>query len=571
MRRSQYFLTTLREDPAASDVAGHLLLLRAGFIAPLASGIYSFLPMGERVKLKVEAILRAAMEAVGALEVSLPVVQPADLWAESGRLHSIGDELAWFTDRTDRRMVLAMTHEEVIADIVRRHVRSHRQLPVALFQIQTKFRDEPRARGGLIRAREFVMKDAYSCHATFADLEGFYLRMHDAYLQIFDLVRLPVRSVEADVGMMGGTGAHEFMYESEIGEDHLVVCDGCGYSANRQVATFRRDPESHEEPLPRREVATPGAATIADLSAFLGIPADRTAKAAFFVAGGATVFAVVRGDMDVNETKLAGALGVSELQRATPENLIGTGIVPGYASPIGVRGVTVVVDPTVARTPNLVAGANREGYHFENTNYQRDYTADVVADIAAVMPGAPCALCGAPLRLIKGVEVGNIFKLGTRYADAFKSTFLDEEGHARPVIMGSYGIGVGRLIACVAQEHHDDRGLRWPVSISPFHVYLVGLDLTDHAVREQAERLYADLVARDVEVLYDDRTERAGVKFNDADLLGIPIRLTVSRRTVAGGYVEVTERAGEERRQPAAGDAVGYVESLLLSLKGAAP
>jgi prolyl-tRNA synthetase len=543
MRRSRYFCSTLREDPAASDVAGHLLLLRGGFIQPLASGIYSFLPIGERVKRKVEGILHAEMEALGAQEVSLPVVHPAELWKESGRWNDIGPELARFHDRANREMVLAMTHEEVVADIVRRQVRSYRQLPAVLYQIQTKFRDEPRSRGGLIRAREFVMKDAYSCHASSSDLDEFYDRMHQTYLTIFQRAGLEVISVQADVGLMGGTTAHEFMYLSEIGEDQLVLCDACGYAANRQVATFRKDALAGEPAAPIREVSTPDTTTIASLAAYLQVPESRTAKAAFFMADRRLIFAVVRGDMEVSETKLANAVKASELRPATEADLANTGIVPGYASPIGITGATIVVDELAAQATNLVAGANRAGFHLLNTNFGRDYTADVITDIAAAFSDAPCIVCGMPLRLARGVEVGNIFKLGTKYSDALGSSYLDENGQSEPVVMGSYGIGVGRLIGCVAQHCHDERGLVWPVSLAPFHVNLVGLDLDDERVRSAAEDLYTNLVRHGVEVLYDDRAERAGVKFNDADLLGIPLRVTVSRRTVAKGAVEVKPRS----------------------------
>jgi prolyl-tRNA synthetase len=569
MRRSQYFCSTLREDPSAGDVAGHLLLLRGSFIQPLAAGIYSFLPLGERVKRKVEVILREEMEAVGAQEVSLPVVHPADLWKESGRWDLIGPELARFRDRGDRDMVLAMTHEEIVADLVRKQVRSYRQLPAVLYQIQTKFRDEPRSRGGLIRAREFVMKDAYSCHVSFEDLDEFYPRMHQAYLNIFQRAGLDVISVEADVGMMGGTMAHEFMYLSEIGEDQLVLCDACGYAANRQVATFTKMAGEQDPIAELQEVATPSMTTIASLAQYLNVPESRTAKAAFFMADERLIFAVVRGDMEVSETKLANAVGALELRPATPGDLEETGIVPGYASPIGVNGAVVVVDDLVAELANLVAGANRRGYHLLNTNYARDYTADVVTDIAAAYPDAPCVRCGAALRLVRGVEVGNIFKLGTKYSDALGCTFLDESGRAQPVVMGSYGIGLGRLIGCVAQQGRDDRGLIWPISLAPFEVNLVGLDLDDEVVRTACDAFYANLLRRGVEVLYDDRSERAGVKFNDADLLGMPLRVTISRRTVAHGTAEIKPRSEAHSDQVALEEAVDDVVHRLEALRWA--
>ena len=521
-------------------------MLRGGYIQAVAAGIYSFLPIGERVKRKVEAILREEMEAVGGQEVSLPVVHPADVWKESGRWNDLGPELARFRDRGDREMVLAMTHEEIVADTIRKQVRSYRQLPVVLYQIQTKFRDEPRSRGGLIRAREFMMKDAYSCHASFEELDEYYRVMEAAYFTVFQRAGLEVMSVASDVGMMGGSMAHEFMYLSDIGEDQLALCDQCGYAANRQVATCRKVADTDEAARPIEEVATPGTTTIASLATYLGISTTRTAKAAFFMAKDRLIFAVVRGDMEVSESKLANVVGAVELRPAGEQDLDGAGIVPGYASPVGVTGATVVVDDLVARTPNLVAGANRSGYHLLNTNFGRDYDAAFVADIAAVDAGAPCSTCGAPLRLVRGVEVGNIFKLGTKYSDALGCTFLDDRGETKSVIMGSYGIGVGRLIGCVAQQCHDERGLVWPVSVAPFQVNLIGLDLDLEGVRNACEMLYDELTRRGIEVLFDDRAERAGVKFNDADLLGMPLRVTVSRRTLAREAAELKSRSSSE-------------------------
>lgn len=547
MRRSELFCETLRQAPADAEAAGYALLLRAGFVQPLAAGIFSYLPLGWRVKANVERIMREEMNGVGGQEVLLPVVHPAELWQESGRWYDVGPELARFVARGERNMVLAMTHEEVVADLLRRTVRSYRQLPVMLFQIQTKFRDEPRARGGLVRAREFTMKDAYSAHASADDLDLYYPRVLDAYLRIFRRCGIEPLVVESDVGMMGGSMAHEFMALLPIGEDQLVICDRCGYAANRQIAVFGKE-GNDEPPLPMELVPTPNAATISDLASFLGVPETRTAKATFFVGGDQLVFAVVRGDMEVNETKLSNAVGAAELRPASVDDLGGTGIVPGYASPIGVRGVTVVVDDLVARSPNLVAGANREGFHFRNTNFGRDYQADIMTGIASAFVGAPCIRCGEPLRMERGVEVGNIFKLGTRYTGALGAIFLDERGESRDIVMASYGIGVDRLIGCIAEAWRDERGLLWPPAVAPFDVYLVGLDLDVDEIRRAAETVYETLQAAGVEVLYDDRGERAGVKFNDADLIGLPLRITVSKRTVAGDSVEMKRRAELETR-----------------------
>jgi prolyl-tRNA synthetase len=396
----------------------------------------------------------------------------------------------------------------------------------------------------LIRLREFTMKDAYSADVSPEGLDASYQRVFRAYQRIFERVQLPVVAVDAGVGLMGGSTAHEFMFVCEAGEDVVALCDHCGAAANQQVTVFRKDVPAAEEPLPLEPVETPGTSTIATLAALLGIPASRTAKAAFFMAHDRLVFAVVRGDMEVNETKLASAVGAHDLRFAGPDDLAGAGIVPGYASPIGVHGALVVVDDLVPRSPNLVAGANRQGYHLRNTNIPRDYQPDIVADIVKAPEGAPCITCGAPLRLARAVEVGNIFKLGTRYSRAFGASYLSEAGEPAEIVMGSYGIGVERLLACLAEAHHDDQGLIWPASVAPYQVYLVGLDLEIEAVRSVAESLYDRLRSAGVDVLYDDRDERAGVKFKDADLLGLPSRVTVSRRTLARDAVELKYRSG---------------------------
>jgi prolyl-tRNA synthetase len=571
MRRSALFCETLRQNPSETEAAGHQFLVRGAFVQSLAAGIFSFLPLGMRVKHKVERILREEMDRIGGQEIVMPVVHPAELWQETGRWYAIGPELARFKDRGGRDMVLAMTHEEVIADLLRKHIKSYRQLPVLLYQIQTKFRDEPRSRGGLVRVREFTMKDAYSCDINSGGLDAVYERVYRAYEEIFRRAGIQALVVQSDVGMMGGSMAHEFMFLSDIGEDTLVICDSCGSAANQQVATFRKQPPAAEEPLPLELVETPGTQTIAALAALLAIPESRTAKAAFFTAGDRLIFAVVRGDMDVNETKLANAVGAPELRLARPEELEQTGIVPGYASPIGVRGVTVVVDDLVPQSPNLVAGANRTGYHYLHTNVPRDYQPDIVADIAAAYDGAPCANCGSPLRLARGVEVGNIFKLGTKYTKALGATYLSEQGQQIDIIMGSYGIGVDRLIACIAQASHDARGLIWPLSVAPYEVYLVGLDLEQGPICQAAEELYARLQAAGVEVLFDDRDERAGVKFNDADLLGIPLRVTISRRSLQRDAVEIKARAAGESHDAPLAEAGAAILAALTLLRSGSP
>ena len=571
MRMSQLFGRTLREPPADAQVASHRLLVRAGFIRQLGAGIFSYLHLAQRSMAKIEDILRDEMNAIGGQEITMPVVHPADLWQETGRWYEIGSEMGRFHDKNERDMVLAMTHEEVVADLVRTEIQSYQQLPRLIYHIQTKWRDDPRPRAGLIRAREFTMKDSYSLDVDWAGLEVQYRAHYQAYFNIFHRCGLPVVAVRSDVGMMGGKMAHEFMVLTPIGEDTILTCGGCGYTANRQIARFQKPAPVEEQPRPLEKVATPGVTTIAGLAAFLGVPASKTAKVVFMMATvtqaqadvDKLVFAIVRGDMDVNETKLANAVKAKSLRPARDEEIRAAGAVPGYASPVGVKHTLVVVDDLVPQSPNLVAGANDEGYHLLNVNYGRDYRADVIEDITVAEDGAACPECGAGLRSSKGVEVGNIFKLGTRYSDALGCTFLDKDGQAKPVIMGSYGIGVGRLLACVAEECHDEQGLVWPITVAPYHVHVVGLQ----GGEEAAGRLYADLRAAGVEVLYDDRNERAGVKFNDADLIGIPIRLTVGKRSLEAGGVEVKLRRSAERTIIPQGDIRSHVTDVIKTLQ----
>jgi prolyl-tRNA synthetase len=546
---TQLFGQTLREAPAEAETASHRWLLRAGFIRPLGAGLYSLLPLGFRAAAKIEQIIRDEMNAIGGQELLLPVIHPADLWKETGRYFQIGAEMGRFKDRASRDMVLAMTHEEVVADLARREIRSYRQLPQLVYHIQTKWRDDPRPRAGLIRVREFTMKDSYSLDADWDGLDRQYRAHYQAYFNIFHRAGLPVVAVRSDTGMMGGKLAHEFMYLTPIGEDTLILCDACGYTANRQVARFRKPAAPAEAALPLEKVATPGVNTIQGLAQFLNVPTAKTAKAVFLMAtvteGDADmekfIFAVVRGDMEVNETKLANAVRAKELRPAREAEIRAVGASPGYASPIGLDAsrITIVIDDAIPGSPNLVAGANEDGYHLLNTNYPRDYNAHVVADIAAADEGYSCADCGATLRAARGVEVGNIFKLGARYTEALGATFLDKDGQSKPILMGSYGIGVGRLLACVAEHYHDADGLRWPISVAPHHVHLVSLPGGEAA----AAQAYQELRGAGVEVLWDDRDERAGVKFKDADIIGLPLRVTVSERALKAGGAELKRRA----------------------------
>jgi prolyl-tRNA synthetase len=546
MRMAHLFGRTLRQAPADAELISHQLMVRAGMIRPLGAGIYSLLPLGYRVIRKVEAIIREEMDAIGGQEMLMPVVHPADVWKRSGRFESVGPEMTRLKDRGDRDMVLAMTHEEVVADIAATEINSYRQMPQIVYHLQTKFRDEPRARGGLIRVREFTMKDSYSLDADEAGLEVSYEAHAVAYDRIFTRLGLDFIKVGADVGMMGGSKSEEFMAFSPNGEDILLICPRGDYAANREVATFERDPAPAEDLLPMEEVETPNATTIQALADYLTVPLSKTAKAVFFMTGsGRFIFAVIRGDLDINETKLRNAIKESEIVPATAEQIRAIGAEPGYGSPVGVHDAYVIVDESIASSPNLVAGANREGWHLRNVNLGRDFQANQVADIAAAAEGHQCPVCGEPMVARRAIEIGNIFKLGTRYSEALGATYLDAEGESHPIVMGSYGIGVGRSAATVVEQRYDDKGILWPMSIAPFHVSLLSLG-TDEPVIAATDDLYTALTAAGIEVLYDDRAERPGVKFNDAELIGNPVRLSISKRTLEAGEVELRLREASE-------------------------
>jgi prolyl-tRNA synthetase len=584
MRMSRLFNQTLREAPTDAEVTSHKLLVRAGYIQQLAAGIFSYLPLAKRVLTKIENIMRQEIDRIGGQEVTMPVVHPAELWKETGRWYQIGSEMGRFYDKSGRDMVLAMTHEEVVADIVRKSVRSYRQLPALIYHIQTKWRDDPRPRAGLIRVREFTMKDSYSLDMDEAGLDKQYRAHFQAYFDIFNRSGLPVMAFKSDVGMMGGSMAHEYMYLTPIGEDSLLICDNCGYSANRQIARFKKEAFNNEDPKPLDKVATPGAKTIADLANLLEIPEAKTAKAVFLVATiveGAEaeeklILAIVRGDMDLNETKLTNALAAKELRPALEEEIIASGAVPGYASPKDLKNTVIVVDDLIPDSPNLVAGANEEGYHFLNVNYPRDFQADIVADIAVAGEDSLCPECGHQMNLQRGVEVGNIFKLGTRYTEAMGAKFLDADGNSKPVIMGSYGIGSGRLMASVAEEHHDEFGLIWPISVAPYEVHLIVLqskakqtetEETRLDPAAEAERIYEEFLSAGIEILFDDRHESPGVKFNDADLIGIPIRLTVSERALKAGGIEVKRRDQKDKKIIPIDQISNYVKTTISELE----
>ena len=569
MRLSHLFFATLRDDPSEAEMPSHRLLLRAGYVRQLGAGIYSLLPLGFRVNQRVEQVIREELNAIGGQEMEMPVVHPADLWRETGRYDAIGPEMARFKDRGERDMVLAMTHEEVVADLLRDIVRSYRQLPFIVYHFQTKWRDEPRSRGGLIRVREFVMKDSYSCDRDEAGLDAAYWAHHRAYTRIFERLGLDAIAVSSDVGMMGGSLAHEFMALNPAGEDVLVLCEACDYASNRQIAPTVAEPPESEELGPLEEVETPDTTTIESLATFLGVPPGRTAKAVFVVTGdGRFVVAIVRGDYDLNETKLSNAVeAVGGLRPAQPEEITARGMQPGYGSPVGATDALVVVDELVAASPNLVAGANRAGWHVRNTNVGRDYTPDIVADISNVREGDRCPNGDGSVILRNGIEIGNIFKLGTKYTKALGAEYLGEDGERHPIVMGSYGIGLGRNVACVVEAHHDEKGITWPAEVAPYPAHLVAIGANkDPRVTEIAERLHQ--VAADAgperEILYDDRDESPGVKFADADLLGMPWILTVSPRSLEAGGVEVRDRVtGDKTIRP--------IEDVEAFLTGKAP
>ncbi len=563
MRLSKFLARTLRGDPSEAEVPSHRLMLRAGMVHQVASGVYSYAPLAQRSLAKIQAIIRREMDAADGQEVRLAALQPLELWRQSGRDEAFGPDLIRLNDRRDRPMVMAPTHEEVVTLLVRQMVQSYRDLPLLLYQIQTKFRDEPRPLAGLIRDSEFYIKDAYSIDADEDALDVSYRRMAEAYQRIFSICGLPAVMVEADSGAIGGKDSQEFILPTPVGEDTFLQCPSCGYAANAERAEFARPDAPQEDPLPVEDVHTPGIKTIAELTEFLGVPPEKTLKAVFYVADGEPVFVTVRGDLEVNEIKLRRALGCHDLRLATDEEAAAAGLVAGSASNVGLEGMRTVADESVRVGANFVAGANRRDYHLLNVNCPRDFNPDQVADIALAQDGHACARCGTVLVAERGIELGHVFKVGTHFSNALGATFLDHEGHHQPMIMGCYGIGVGRLLAAAIEHNHDDRGMRLPPALAPFQVHLAALNVENPEVQAAADDLHAALEKAGVEVLYDDRNESAGVKLNDADLFGFPVRVVVSPRTLRDGEAEVKRRdAGEAARTPLA-DAVGTVVGML--------
>ena len=545
MRVSRLFSKTQREIPAEADTVSHQLLLRAGMINQLVSGAYSFLPLGYRVLRKIENIVREEMDRAGGQEVNMPVIQPHDIWEQSGRDKIMDKALFTLYDRRDRKLALGPTHEEVITLLAGRYVQSFRDLPQRPYQIQVKFRDEPRPRAGLIRAREFLMLDMYSFDADEKGLDESYKTLLQAYKKLYDRCGLPTMMVEADSGAIGGKESHEFFLITDSGEDIILHCD-CGYAANQEKAELNKGEVGGGEPLPVEEVPTPGKFSIEEVAGFFGIPESNTLKAVFYVADGKFVFGVIRGDLDVNEIKLQRALHCMDLRMATEEEVIEAGIVPGAASPVGITGITIIADDSVSSGSNFIAGANKAETHIKNVNYPRDFTADIVADIAKANAGDTCPRCGGTFKSSRGIEVGHNFKLGTLYSEAFDTKYIDKDGKSQFLVMGCYGIGLGRLMAAAIEQNHDDKGIIWPMAIAPYHVYLCPLYREGTEVSTIAEKLYIELTENGIEVLIDDRAESPGVKFNDADLLGIPIRITISPRSLEKSSVELKKRSEKD-------------------------
>ena len=532
-------------------------------IYQVAAGIYSYLPLAWRSLRKIEDIIRGEMNAAGGQELMMPVLQPLELWRKTGRDRAFGRGLFVLYDRRERELCLGPTHEEIITELAGQYIRSYRDLPMLLYQIQTKFRDETRPRAGLLRVREFTMKDLYSFDIDEAGLENSYQKMLAAYQRIYSSCGLPALVVEADSGAIGGKDSHEFMVITGTGEDEVIYCPGCNYSANAEKACSMYSAPDAEIPLPLEEVSTPGVTTIRGLSTFTDVRPDQTLKVVFYMADGEFVFVVIRGDLEVNEIKLKNALRSADFRLAREDEVKGAGVVAGFASPVGISGIKTVVDDSVTTGVNYVAGANKPDTHFKNVNFKRDFDADITADIAKAHAGDRCSRCGGELQTKQGIEVGHIFKLGTFLSQRLGAFFSDRDGKERPVVMGCYGIGIGRLLAAAIEQNHDDKGIIWPLPIAPYQVYLCPLYRENTGVGEVAERIYEELVSGGIEVLFDDRPESPGVKFNDADLLGIPIRVTVSPRTLKQDSVEVKGRSEKESQLVSLADLNGRLTKII--------
>jgi prolyl-tRNA synthetase len=572
MRWSRTFVFTLRQDPSDAEVVSHRLMVRAGIISKLATGIYSYLPLGWRVLQKLQAIIRDEMNRAGSSELVLPAVQPAELWQESGRWDAYGPELLRIKDRHQRDFCFGPTHEEVITDVVRRSVTSYRQLPVNLYQIQVKFRDEIRPRFGLMRGREFLMKDAYSFHADAEDLDRAYRAMETAYRRVFTRCGLEFIQVEADTGNIGGSESHEFMVLADTGEDAVLSCPSCSYGANAEKATTGAlapaPPWPLDTPSEPRAVDTPEMRSVEAVASFLGVAPAHLIKTMIFETDTELAVALIRGDLEVNEVKLKNLLGAVHLQLASEEKIEqATGGPQGFSGPVGLGGLRIVADEAVMELATAATGANRADTHLVGVVPGRDFSPTQVADLRLARAGDPCPRCAGTLVERRGIEVGHVFKLGTKYSAAMKCGFLDHEGREHPMIMGCYGLGVGRTAAAAIEQNHDDRGIIWPLPLAPFEVLLVLLNSDQPEVVAAADRLYGELAGAGVDVFYDDRSERPGVKFNDADLIGFPVRVVVGSRGLADGKVEISLRRDGVKRMVNAADTVAEVAKLLEQLR----
>lgn len=544
MRMEKYYMPTLKEVPAEAEIPSHRLLLRAGMIRKAASGIYSFLPLGYRVVRKIERIVREEMDRAGSQEIRMSAIQPREIWDQSGRWRTFGPEMFKLKDRNDREFCLSPTAEEYFTSLVREEIRSYKQLPLNLYQIVWKYRDEKRPRFGINRSREFLMKDAYSFDRNREGMEESYQEMWQAYNKVFDRLGLDYRVVLGDSGAMGGNVSHEFIALSDVGEGEIAYCEHCKYAATEEKAGVGRTEAEEEEAKSLQKVKTPGVTTIQDLQEFLDIPASKMAKAVCLKAGDEPIFVFIPGDRELNPVKLVSYLGIPEheLEVLSDEEIKEiTGADPGFTGPVGLEGVRLVVDRSLTERANLVCGANETGFHLKNANFKRDFQGEVADDLWQAKEGDPCPECGNPLHFARGIEVGNIFQLGTKYSAPMEASYLDENGKAQFLVMGSYGIGITRTVSAIVEQNHDDLGIIWPLLTAPYHAIITVINMKKKDQVELAEKVYQDLQDAGVEVLLDDRQERAGVKFNDRDLIGIPLRLTVGKKA-GEGLVEYSTR-----------------------------
>ena len=572
MLASKLYSPTLREIPADAEIASHQYMLKAGMLRKNGSGLYSFLPLGRRVTLKVEQIVREEMDATGAQEIMMPIMQPAEIWHESGRWSAYGPEMFKLQDRHDNGYCLGPTHEELITTLLRNELRSYKQMPLILWQMQNKYRDEIRPRFGLMRSREFVMKDAYSFDVDEEGLHKTYQIMYDAYDRVFTRCGLNFKPVEADSGQIGGSHTHEFMALAAAGEAEVVSCSKCQYAADIEKAVPNTLDMAAEDAADVELIETPNCSTIEDLANFLQIPVEKTIKAVAFDVDGKTVLCMVRGDHEVNDVAVQNLVGGNTIEPATDEELKAHGLQPGYMSPMGAdtpdnETFYVIVDPTAMNVPNGVTGANKHGYHYKDVNPKRDFQNVTVATIRLMTKDDVCPHCGAPIDIVRGIEVGQVFELGTKYSEALNATFLDQNGKAKPYVMGCYGIGVTRTIAAAIEQFHDDKGIMWPVAIAPYEVVVVPVSSKDEEQMKIAEGLYTQLKGMGVDVLFDDRNERAGVKFNDADLIGYPVRITVGKKSAADQTVEIKVRRTGHEEVAAIADSAARVQAILNELR----